>query len=82
MTVCPERDIRIVQDISVTGFSDISVAKHLDPPLTTVREPTADIGSMAAELLVRQIEGREIPGNKINLLPGRFIPRGSTVARK
>lgn len=82
MAACRERGIRIPQDISVTGFSDISVSQYLDPPLTTVREPTADIGSMAAELLIRQIEGKEAIGNNIILLPGRFIPRGSTAARR
>ena len=78
MAACRERGISVPRDISVTGFSDISVSKHLDPPLTTVREPTADIGSIAADLLIRQIEKTAGNGNEIILLPGQFVLRAST----
>ncbi|MBK8019945.1 MAG: GntR family transcriptional regulator [Chloroflexi bacterium] len=44
-------------DLSVLGFDDLDVSAHLDPPLTTIAQPFAQIGRTAAELLLRRISG-------------------------
>ena len=43
--------ITIPDDLAVTGWDDIPAARHLAPPLTTVRQPMLDLGRRAAELL-------------------------------
>jgi LacI family transcriptional regulator len=48
----------IGQDISIVGFDDIFMASQTYPPLTTVRQPMADMGETALELLVTLLEGR------------------------
>ena len=54
--------LRIPEDIAVVGYDDIPLASHTSPALTTVRQPTREQGRMAAEFLLRRIEGdREQP---------------------
>lgn len=42
-----ERKLRVPRDVSVAGFDDIPVAQDLQPPLTTVRVPMAEMGRRA-----------------------------------
>jgi len=44
------------RDISVIGFDDIIVAEYFSPRLTTVRQPLHQMGTTAAELLVKRIQ--------------------------
>lgn len=47
------RDLQVPQDFSVVGFDDQEfIASELDPPLTTMRLPHADMGRRAVELLL------------------------------
>lgn len=47
--------LRVPEDVCVTGFDDIYLARYLSPPLTTVRQPAYDMGSTAATMLIRSI---------------------------
>lgn len=80
LDLCQEKDIAIPGDLSVTGFSDVYVAKHLRVPLTTVREPTREIGKLAANILINEIEKTPDRHDIKILLPGEFIQRASTGA--
>lgn len=51
-----ERGLRIPQDISIAGYDGITVARVLEPKLTTICQDTAAIGRIAAEKLVDLIE--------------------------
>ena len=59
--------LRVPQDVSITGFDDIELAKILHPPLTTVHVPHRLMGRTAAEFLISMVEGnsdlstRELP---------------------
>lgn len=44
--------VRTPEDVSVVGFDDIDYASVIEPPLTTVRQPRADLGRLAAEDLL------------------------------
>lgn len=48
----------IPTDVSVTGFDDIELAKHLYPPLTTVHVPHREMGRTAATELIKLIDGQ------------------------
>jgi LacI family transcriptional regulator len=66
---------RVPEDIAVVGFDDLPLARHVLPPLTTVRAPTEQAGFEAAEQLVRLIRtGRAEPHT---LLPTELILRQS-----
>ena len=71
-----ELGLRIPDDIAIASFNDISVAQFLNPPLSTVRLPSEEIGETAVDMLVERIAGRDIP--KRSILASRMIWRGST----
>src|SRR3546814_6451505 len=62
--------------LSVVGFDDIQMARYVDPPLTTVRQPMADIGRKTVELLLDILHGRQA-GPVSATLPHRLIIRQS-----
>jgi LacI family transcriptional regulator, galactose operon repressor len=48
-----ERGLRAPADVSVVGYDDVELAAMTDPPLTTVHQPTYELGATAYELLRR-----------------------------
>ena len=47
-----ELGIKVPEDVSITGFDDIEIARHVTPPVTTVHVPHREMGRRAAQLLV------------------------------
>jgi LacI family transcriptional regulator len=70
-----ELGLKIPGDIAVASFNDISVAQFLNPPLSTVHLPAAEIGETAVDMLMERIAGRQIA--KHTILAARMIWRGS-----
>ncbi|HEX2883306.1 MAG TPA: substrate-binding domain-containing protein, partial [Candidatus Limnocylindria bacterium] len=64
-------------DVSVVGFDDIEMASWTDPPLTTVRQPTDQLGSWAVARLVDALHGA-VPSRERLLLEPELVVRGST----
>lgn len=63
---CKARNWAVPEDVSVTGFDDLRLVGHLEPPLTTIRVPCEEMGCRAADYLMARIEGRPT-GDKIEL---------------
>jgi DNA-binding LacI/PurR family transcriptional regulator len=61
-------------DIAVVGFDDLPIARHTDPPLTTVNQPIQALGHEMAKMLISLING-ERPSALI--LPTRLTVRES-----
>src|SRR6266851_2587043 len=55
MHALARRGIRVPQEVAVTGFDDVPVARHLHPPLTTVRQPMQELGATAFDVLFSKI---------------------------
>ena len=72
-----QRGLRIPQDLSVVGFDDLPAAAWVSPPLTTVRQPLADMGRVAAEMLGDLIEGVPLRSQRVELST-ELIVREST----
>ncbi len=53
--------LRVPDDIAIVGFDDIERSAYADVPLSTVRQPTAEIGHKAIEALLQKIEGARPP---------------------
>jgi len=75
LTALEEAGLRVPEDISVVGFDDFRLAPFLNPPLTTVRAPTEQIGQIAASQLVKLFQG--LPVEQEVLLPTEIILRRS-----
>jgi len=72
-----EAGLRVPQDISVIGFDDIQGAAYSTPSLTTVRQPLAHMGRLAAETLLARIEGAKEYPTEI-LIETELVVRKST----
>jgi len=67
--------IAVPGDVAVTGFDDVPVARHLHPPLTTVRQPIQQLGATAFDVLYSRIStGR---GEPDVVFPVRLVLRES-----
>ncbi|GAA1601968.1 LacI family DNA-binding transcriptional regulator [Kribbella sancticallisti] len=49
--------IAVPEDIVVTGWDDVMAARYVSPGLTTVRQPMAELGRLAAQRLHERITG-------------------------
>lgn len=67
---------RVPEDIAVVGFDDINAAQHCDPPLTTVRQDPALLGSMAVERLIDLLDGLP-PRELVTRGPAELVVRRS-----
>ena len=65
-------------DLSVTGFDDMEFADLIRPPLTTVRQPIADLGRLAVQRLVDLLQGGTPP--QVTRLPVTLTSRDSVAA--
>lgn len=63
--------------LSVVGFDDVPIAALIKPKLTTVRQPLARIGALAAQLLLKKIDGQEV-AETVYKLPPEFVVRETT----
>ncbi|MDO5755532.1 MAG: LacI family DNA-binding transcriptional regulator [Tissierellia bacterium] len=76
MNYCYDHDVKIPEDISVTGFGDQPIARYLRPALTTIQEPYYDIGAVSMRILVKVLrENYKIQEN--TFLPSQIMERES-----
>lgn len=72
-----ELSYRIPEDIQVIGFDNIVFAQYVDPPLTTVQQPTIEMGRKAVELILEEIENGALGGSIVRLQP-KLLRRKTT----
>src|SRR5690606_35129395 len=53
-----ERGLSVPRHVSVCGFDDTPIARHIYPSLTTVRQPTREMGRLAGLELLKEIRGQ------------------------
>lgn len=58
---CRSRGVDVPHEISITGFDDLDLAANVDPPLTTIHVPAAEMGRRAADYLLAQLEKTSTP---------------------
>ncbi|RVW02696.1 LacI family DNA-binding transcriptional regulator [Rhodococcus xishaensis] len=73
-----ELGVRVPEDVSVTGFDDVEIARHIAPRLTTVQSPKAQLGEQAWRLLQEAL--RNEPGTSVPVLHAKVVIRDSTGA--
>jgi LacI family transcriptional regulator len=78
ITKAKELGLRVPEDLSVTGFDDIELARAVEPNLTTIHVPHRRMGQAAAKALLAIRDGTvDCPGT---LLETQLIMRGSLAA--
>ena len=76
-----EAGMRVPDDVSVVGFDDVPVAAWVDPPLTTIHQPLAQMAVAATELALALGRGEEAPQIGVELATTLMV-RGSTAPPK
>jgi LacI family transcriptional regulator len=71
------RGLRVPDDVSVIGFDDLPEARWSSPPLTTIRQPLAEMGMLAARTVLRLAQGEHIESPRIELATD-LVVRDST----
>lgn len=76
MSLLRRAGVRVPDDVAIVGFDDIMAARYTEPGLTTVRQPTYELGRWAAIRLHERINGRTQDASP-QVLPTRLMVRGS-----
>lgn len=72
-----QEGLRVPRDVSVVAFDDVEWMSMVDPPLTAVRQPAADMARSAAELVLRRLrEDRQGPPSTV-VFRTQLVERGS-----
>ena len=74
-----EANLRVPEDVSVVGFDDQDPSAYFHPPLTTIRQPTREIGGEAVRLLFRRLEEGDapLPRQRLSLEPALVVRKSS-----
>ena len=65
----------IPDDVAVVGFDDVQFARHISPPLTTIRAPIEEVGREAVRQLKRLMDGE--PAQALTLMRTELVIRES-----
>ncbi|MEU4546288.1 LacI family DNA-binding transcriptional regulator [Nonomuraea dietziae] len=68
------RGLSIPGDVAVASFDDVTWFVHVDPPITAIAQPTAEMGRTAVRLLLQGVAGRS--GQSV-VLPAELVVRRS-----
>ncbi len=72
-----ERGVRVPEQLSLVGFDDTILASSTTPPLTTINQPTYELGREGVNLLFHLLQGQAIESARIEL-PTQLVVRAST----
>lgn len=73
-----ERNIHIPKDISVVGFDDIQTSSIIEPQLTTINQNSYDMGYESANILIKNLEKKEVNDIEKMIFKPELIIRSST----
>ncbi|MBM7167854.1 LacI family DNA-binding transcriptional regulator [Streptomyces sp. G44] len=81
--VLREAGRRIPDDVALVGFDDSAIARHMDPPLTSVRQPIEEMGRAMIDLLLAEIaDDRPVAARRLErrqlVLPTELVERDSS----
>jgi len=80
LTLAKAKGIRIPEELGVVGFSDDPIAAHIGKALTTVKQPTDQIGEAAAVMILGIMRGEELAfAPETMVLETELVVRGSSI---
>ncbi|MCH0540303.1 LacI family DNA-binding transcriptional regulator [Streptomyces sp. MUM 203J] len=69
---------RVPEDVALVGVDDSVVARHMEPPLTSVRQPVEEMGRVMARALLQEIAATTPQDPSQLVLPTSLVVRGSS----
>lgn len=76
MAAIQEAGLRIPQDIAVAGFDGTELSEMVFPPLTTIVQPSRDIGRQALALLLKKIDNPDAVAER-TIMSWELVQRAS-----
>lgn len=81
--VLREQGRRIPEDVALVGYDDSAIARHMDPPLTSVRQPIVEMGRAMIDLLLEEVADRRPTASRVLerrrlVLPTELMTRTSS----
>jgi len=74
-----ESGLRCPENVALVGFSETEIAEMIDPPLTSVEQPTFEMGETAARLLIEKITQTSPPVEETVYLKAKLNIRKSSI---
>ncbi|WP_105167974.1 LacI family DNA-binding transcriptional regulator [Pseudoalteromonas sp. T1lg23B] len=81
LKLATQRQLKVPQDISIAGFDNAPIARHIWPGLTTIAQPVEEMTRQAVEQLILQIGDEQTPVYQATL-EAKLITRESTAQHK
>lgn len=79
LKVCASHSLDIPHDIAILGAdNDTLLCTFTNPPLSSIDTNPAEIGRQAAEMLAKQLAGKELRSETVLVPPKRIVPRQSS----
>jgi DNA-binding LacI/PurR family transcriptional regulator len=72
----------VPKDVSVVGFDDLPEYMFMKPFLTVARQPSYEMGRLAAEILLKRITGEMLEEYREFILPVEIVVRESSGPNK
>lgn len=83
LAVAKEMNLRVPENLSVVGFDDVDISSHPLIDLTTISTPRAELGRIAATMLIERLKNSDQENKakewKIIRLPPKLISRGTVL---
>jgi DNA-binding LacI/PurR family transcriptional regulator len=73
--VLHERGIRVPEDVGMVTIDNDYFAQSAQPPLTTIEQPTIEVGGKMASVLLRLIDGENV--DRVTMMPVHVVERTS-----
>jgi len=77
MNAIQEQGLDVGRDVAVVGFDDVPMAQYLRPPLTSLRQPTWEVGQRVVAMLIKLIRGEALEEHQV-LIPPQLTVRASS----
>ncbi|NIV33830.1 MAG: substrate-binding domain-containing protein [Anaerolineae bacterium] len=68
---------RVPDDLALFGYDDVPWMEVVASPLSTIRQPAQEMATLATELLLERLEGREPSGAAMHMLESSLVIRCS-----
>lgn len=82
MKILKKHGYKIPDDVAIVGFSNTKMAEIVEPSLSSVQQPTFEMGIAAARLLLEQLTSPETCKPQTMVMEGKLIIRNSSIKIK
>jgi LacI family transcriptional regulator len=77
LAACRQASFQVGHDVSIVSWDETELMRYLEPAISVILRHPQEMGRLAAELLIEQLDGEAPP--RTALVPTEYIPRASTM---